>query len=219
MRRHMPRLAVTVRPHAHHLSPDRPRPRFTPARPAVRRVAVLGEVGLSKGSAVLLETARAAAAAELPLEFVVIGYTDRDEDLRDIGNVTITGSYPEDEAVARVEAVGASLAWFPTVWPETFSYTLSIALEARLFPVVFELGALATRVADLGWGQIWPMEAMLDPKALAVRLLEQPLRPPPADILERLRPDSYPAPLETYYGFEGGDRLRPGSPASPSARA
>lgn len=220
MRRHMPQVAVTVRPHAHLLAPARQKPKFKVARRAVRRVAVLGAIGLNKGSALLLDTARAAATAGLPLEFVVVGHTDRDEDLLRLGNVRITGRYPETEAVARVEAVGASLAWFPAVWPETFSYTLSIALEALLYPVVFELGALATRVSDLGWGQVLPLEAMLDPEALAIRLLEQPLPPPPADIFERLQHGSYLDALRTYYGLEGGDRLRPeGSPEIGSALA
>ena len=217
MGRHLPQVAFTLRPHAYHPAPAQPRPRSSPARRPVRRVAVVGAIGVSKGSALLLETARAAAAAALPLEFVVIGYTDRDEVLRRIGNVSITGRYPEAEAVARVEAVGASLAWFPAVWPETFSYTLSIALEAFLFPVVFELGALASRVADLGWGQVWPMEAMLDPEELAIRLLEQSVPPPPLDILERLRRDSYLAPLEAYYGLGSEDRLRAEAPTQAPA--
>jgi hypothetical protein len=176
---------------------------------------VLGAIGPNKGSALLAQTARAAQARGLALAFTVVGYTDRDAELEAIG-VTVMGRYPEAEAAARLQAADADLAWFPAVWPETFSYTLSIALEARLFPVVFDLGAPARRLAELGWGAVWPMTAMLDPDRLASMLLEQPVSRGPGDLRDSLGRRDYSSPLRTYYELNDDDRL---ARAAAAARA
>jgi hypothetical protein len=47
----------------------------------LRRVAVIGAIGRHKGYQVLLDCARDAARRDLPLEFVVIGYSEDDEAL------------------------------------------------------------------------------------------------------------------------------------------
>ena len=206
MHRHFPDVRYTIRPHSY-VPGAHPPKRLSRAGGGVRRIAVLGAIGPNKGSAVLRETARAARARDLPLAFIVVGYTDRDAELKRIGNVTITGRYPEAEAVMRLRAAKADLAWFPAVWPETFSYTLSIALEARLFPVAFNLGAPARRLSELGWGAVWPMQSMLDPTGLATLLLEQPITPPPADLADGLGSGGYVAPLRSYYELEDDDRL------------
>ncbi len=100
------------------------------------RVAVIGAIGPHKGAHVLEACARHAREAGLPLHFTVVGYTDRDDALRDLG-VAITGRYGEDELPGLLTGNGGEpyhLAFLPAVWPETYSYTLSEAVLAGLYP-------------------------------------------------------------------------------------
>jgi O-antigen biosynthesis protein len=63
-----------------------------------RRIALLGALGPHKGSELIEQVATAAKRMRLPLEFHIVGYTDRDEALKKIGNVYITGRYPKEDA-------------------------------------------------------------------------------------------------------------------------
>ena len=42
----------------------------------------------------------------------------------------VTGRYNDADLPGLIENVAPHLIWFPAVWPETFSYTLSAAIEA-----------------------------------------------------------------------------------------
>ena len=143
----------------------------------------------------LFETARAAISRRLPIDFVVVGYTDRDDDLKKLGNVEITGRYAENETIDRLIAAAPDVVWFPAVWPETFSYTLSAVLAAGMFPIAFDIGALGSRIRAAGSGSLWPMEAMFDPARLAERLFNEPIQQTP---IRRCDAD-YRNPLVTYY--------------------
>lgn len=48
------------------------------------------------------------------------------------------------------------IVWFPAQWPETYSYTLSAALQAGLPVAVPDIGAFAERVAGRAWSWICP---------------------------------------------------------------
>jgi len=93
------------------------------------------------------------------------------------------------------------LAFFPSVWPETYSYTLSEALRAGLFPVAFDIGAVAARIRAAGWGLVLPWEMVHDPARVNDTLLAAERTPPPrtqpAVVGERL----YPSIVADYYGL------------------
>ena len=50
-----------------------------------------------------------------------------------------------------LQALQADAVWFPALWPETYSYTLSAALEAGLPIIAPNLGAFAERLQDRDW--------------------------------------------------------------------
>jgi GT2 family glycosyltransferase/glycosyltransferase involved in cell wall biosynthesis len=118
------------------------------------QIILIGAIGPHKGSRRLLELAREARLSQPALRFHVIGYTDIDRELRAVGNVTITGHYEPEELAGLVERAGGRTALFLHEWPETFSYTLSEALELGLWPVVPGLGAPADRVRERGVGSV-----------------------------------------------------------------
>jgi len=121
------------------------------------RVAIIGAVGEHKGYNVLLNCARDAKARGLSLEFVVIGYTENDKPLLDTGKVFITGRYSEGEASHLLRRETPDIAFFPSVWPETWCYAVDEAVSMGLKVVTFDLGAIADRVHSMGLGMVLPL--------------------------------------------------------------
>ena len=202
LRCHLPQIPVVVRPHPETHAPQTVRSILRPRAGVARRILVLGAIGREKGSELFVRTARCARAMGLGLEFVLLGYTDRDEDLSSIGNVFVLGKYDDAGLPERLRAIDADLVWFPAICPETWSYTLSRVLDAGLFPVAFDLGSIASRIRASGWGKILPMERMLDPQAL-VRDLAAVAVPDRVPLIA-VQGGRYPSPVtETYYGGLG----------------
>lgn len=135
----------------------------------VRRVCVVGGIGVEKGYDVLLGCVRDARARGLPLEFVVVGHTSDDERLLAAGPVFVTGRYEEAEAVGLIRAQGAEVGFLPSIWPETWCFALTRAWEAGLGVAVFDLGAQAERVRRTGRGWVLPLG--LTPAAINGALL------------------------------------------------
>lgn len=127
-------------------------------------VAVIGAIGPHKGSGLLYECALDAIQRDLPIRFVVVGYTDIDKSLSKLHNVRITGPYKEEKVYEIISEVCPDFAWFPSLWPETYCYALSIAFRARLCPIAFDLGAPAERIRNSGFGYVMPREFMVRPE-------------------------------------------------------
>ncbi len=135
-----------------------------PTRGPIRHVCVVGGIGVVKGYEVLLGCVQDAARRRLPLRFTVVGHTEDDERMLAAGPVFVTGRYQEAEVEALIRAQCADLALTPSVWPETWCFTLGQAWRAGLRAVVFDLGAPAERVRRTGWGHVLPLG--LPPAAL-----------------------------------------------------
>jgi GT2 family glycosyltransferase/glycosyltransferase involved in cell wall biosynthesis len=128
-----------------------------PTRRPIRHVCVIGGIGVEKGFEVLLGCVRDAAARSLPLRFTVVGYTADDERMLAAGPVFITGQYKEEDGEALIREQDADIALIPSVWPETWCFTLGLAWRAGLRAAVFDLGAPAERVRRTGWGDVLPL--------------------------------------------------------------
>lgn len=190
---------VEVRPH---FERDRPSVEAAPSKSAAegpRRVAVIGAVGPHKGSTVLQACAQDALQRSLPLMFVIVGYTDKPQ-LADLPNVEITGAYHEDQAVEKVMQARCDIAFFPFVWPETFSYALSVSALAGVYPATFDLGAPAERIDAWDWGAILPFSLVNDPAAINNWLLGLTPKPRPQEVLDDVMSPRYDNLLRDYYG-------------------
>jgi GT2 family glycosyltransferase/glycosyltransferase involved in cell wall biosynthesis len=120
------------------------------------RVAVIGGIGEQKGYDLLLSCARDAALRDLPIEFVVVGYTSDDLRLFKTGRVFVTGRYEDIEALDLIRDQSCHFAFLPSVSPETWSYTLTLAWKAGLPVLAFDFGAIAERIANAGYGRTIP---------------------------------------------------------------
>lgn len=105
------------------------------------KVVVLGALSKEKGADVL--EAVASKLSNTGIEFHLLGYA-----YRPLAKSVITyGPYEEDEALERLLALEPDVVWFTAQWPETYSYTLSIAIKATLPIVAPDLGAFSERLA------------------------------------------------------------------------
>jgi len=133
------------------------------------RVAVLGAIGPHKGVDLLLASAKYAERRGLPIKFVVIGYTSCDKAFAKLNNVEITGPYKQEELERMVQKIGCTVALFLSVWPETFSYTLSEAWRLGLHPITLDIGAPADHIRERQIGTVAPFSQ--DPKTIVATLL------------------------------------------------
>ncbi len=58
----------------------------------------------------------------------------------------VTGAYRREDLVALVEENGVNMFFFPSIWPETFSYVVAEMIALGLPIVAFDLGAPAERL-------------------------------------------------------------------------
>lgn len=147
-------------------------PEGRPGRPIAggrTRVAVVGGISPEKGFDVLLACARDAAARDLPLEFVLVGHAPDDAALLESGRVFVTGPYAPGAAAAEIRVQQAHFGFLPSVWPETWCFTLGELWAAGLEAVVFDIGAPAERVRRRGRGRVLPLG--LPPPAINNALL------------------------------------------------
>lgn len=174
--RYFPRAAYVVRPHQ---SPRIPVPVVrTLESDAPLRVLVIGAIGDIKGYDVLLACARDAQARTLPLQFVLLGYSREDAPLVEAG-VQVLGAYRDSELAQKIYESNAHVAWLPSVWPETFCYTLTPALEAGLPVHAFDIGAIASRLkAAKRADGLMPLVLADQPAALNERFLAAKARMP-----------------------------------------
>jgi len=198
----LPGIELTLRPH-----PERFEPAPTLAAPTrskrVRRIAVIGAIGPHKGAEILQACATDAAQRKLPLEFRLIGYSDRDRELLETKKVTISGAYQEDELEGLLRKARCHLAFIPSLWPETYCYTLSAAFRWQIHPVAFALGAVAERIESAGWGDLIPLDS--SPQAVNDALLAVEPQPFPPGATRDALGARYPSFLDDYY-----DGLIPG---------
>lgn len=172
LQRYFPQIQFSVSPHETIDSLNIAAQRLWPQPGEALRVVVVGAIGKLKGFDVLLNCARDARLRRLAIQFIVMGYSMNDRLLEEVG-VHVTGKYSEAEAVELLSSLKPHLVWLPSLWPETYSYTLSLALQAGYPVMAFDIGAIATRLRKLHRDELLiPLEYSNQPKRLNDILLE-----------------------------------------------
>ncbi len=134
------------------LSQPYPQPRWTYRTGSPLKVLVLGAISREKGADVLEQVAEGMAGRGV--EFHLLGYAYRAL----AGRVITHGPYDNREAFPLVESIAPDVVWFPALWPETYSYTLSIALHLGLPVVVPDIGAFRERVRGRSLSVVCPWD-------------------------------------------------------------
>jgi len=193
-----PALSTTVRPHEERFTAISAV--ATPRSTKPLRIAVIGAIGPHKGSAVLHDLAIDARERNLPVEFTIVGYSNMSIAGRALG-IRETGRYKDDSEVFQLLSdLQPHIAFVPSICPETYCYTLSIAVAAGIPPVAFDIGAPAERLRELETGHILDLSLISDPAALNDALLNLPI----SELWANKRPLNswtYSRILQDYYGL------------------
>ena len=120
------------------------------------RVLVLGAFTPHKGSQTILEVARKASEAAVPVAFHVLGGVPKPPDAISQRNVYLYGSYPDKKLTELIHTIQPHLAWMPFSVPETHSFTLSDVMLHGLPILTVGLGAIAERLE--GREKTWVLE-------------------------------------------------------------
>jgi GT2 family glycosyltransferase/glycosyltransferase involved in cell wall biosynthesis len=141
------------------------------------RVAVLGTLSTDKGAATVFDCVTAAARRGLPIEITLIGSPAAERPaLVPPPGLRVTGAYQAADLPGLLRDIAPHIVWFPSRAPETYSYTLSEALQAALPVLVPDLGSFPERVAGRSWSWIAPLDPSVeDVLAIFVRIREDVL--------------------------------------------
>ncbi len=176
MQRHFPALRPEIEPWEIS-EPEIPPVPAGPC-PTVARICVAGAIGLHKGYGCLLALGKDAAARGLPIEFVLVGYSEDDFSLMQTGVIKVTGPFQPGQCVAALRAQHAVGGFLPSETPETWCYTLSEFWSAGLTVAAFDLGAQAERIRATGKGLL--LTPGLPPAQINDTLLRWSASPSPA---------------------------------------
>ncbi|WP_422409311.1 MULTISPECIES: glycosyltransferase [unclassified Endozoicomonas] len=157
-------------------------------------VAVPGGISRNKGFDKLISCASYAAENNLPIDFIVIGYSCDDKKLTKLPNVTITGRYQRNQfsSIARKYKCNVSVLF--SLWPETYGYTLTESVNAGMPVLSFDIGAYAERIKKLGVGRVLSLEASDQKICEALIDLSENFEP-----LEVNMGNLYPSLVSDYY--------------------
>jgi O-antigen biosynthesis protein len=170
LRRHLGELPLLVWPH--------PEPDRTAAYPLIahslerRRVLVLGSLSPAKGLALVSAAATAAARHDLPVDFHVIGSVHHPVPVWPESNLSLTGEYLEPHLPRLLEQERADGFLFASVIPETYSYTLSLAMRTGLPILALDVGAIGERLRDYPNARL--LAADIGPDALLAAIADLP---------------------------------------------
>ncbi len=139
--------------------PIRPRSPGRGKRRAPLRIALLGVLAPHKGAWRVEEVAEQADPAAFG--FDIIGYAEEKLSPLAAERVRETGPYEASELPQLIAKVRPHLVWFPGQWPETYSYTLSAAIDAGLPIVASAMGSFPERLLGR------PLSWLVDPDASA----------------------------------------------------
>lgn len=144
-----------------------------PKRNQPLHVVVIGALGKIKGADLLEESALLCAQNNVDIQFNLIGYAYRDLVTTPKSTLTVSGRYSDHELLDRLtslkQAGKVDVIWFTSRCPETYSYTLSSAIEAGLPIIAPNIGAFPERLFGRcnSWVIPWDADAEFVVKQLA----------------------------------------------------
>ena len=158
---HVPGAALRLVPHTD-IDPAAPLPEPHPpplAADRPLRIAVIGALSTIKGADLLEDVAVAARKCGAPVEFHLIGYGYRALKTQPHAHLTVHGRYDEKDLPDLLHWLQPDVVWFPALWPETYSYTLSACLQGGWPVVAPNIGAFAERLQGRRWSWVQPWDA------------------------------------------------------------
>ena len=139
IQRHFPDVQPIVWPHPPRLE------WITPVRPP-KKIVLIGKLTHMKGLDALLACAKWSREKDLGLSFCVLGFTEQAITASEHLPIQVRGEYLDQELPQLLALERADAIWFPGPYPETYAYTLDVALGSGLPLVASNFGAIAERL-------------------------------------------------------------------------
>lgn len=119
-------------------------------------IAAIGSISEIKGSKILYEIVEKIKAKKLPIKIKVIGITNLQNSkfISDDGNFEITGPYDNTQISDLLAQHEVSAVIIPAIWPETYSYTTTEAIQSGYPVISFNIGAPAERIKEYNCGWV-----------------------------------------------------------------
>ncbi|HZV04598.1 MAG TPA: hypothetical protein VE999_05880 [Gemmataceae bacterium] len=130
------------------------------------KILVLGSLSVPKGLWVVSSLGRELHRMKAPVSISVFGSSAQSSLLRQ-PQILFKGPYLPEDLSKLIAAEAPHALFFPSIWPETWSFVLSEAFAHGLHVMAFDIGAPAARLRRLGLGELLPREWIDDPRALA----------------------------------------------------
>ena len=135
--------------------------------PASRNVVLVGGISVEKGAERLFQVASHCLQINPSVHFYLVGAASNLEDLTRLPNFTSVSSYSTfNELHDAVRSIYSPMALFTAIWPETWCYTLSEALQMGVPVIAPNLGALGSRLRRLHT----PLVKIYDPGVSSLNL-------------------------------------------------
>jgi len=156
IRPHFPGAQINVVPHLESGAEMlRRKPEWKKAPGEELRVLLIGALSREKGADMLEAVATCLNRKGIPVRFTLLGYAYRK--LSRLKNLTVTGKFEDAAIFDLMEEIRPHVAWFPALWPETYSYALSRAMQCGLPIIAPDIGAFPERLSGrkLSWIVPW----------------------------------------------------------------
>ena len=116
-------------------------------------IGIVGQISAQKGAGIVAEMLARIERDGLDARIVVIGTLDAP--IRS-AHLEVTGPYAREALPDLIEAHGANVFLFPSIWAETFSYVVGELMAMRVPIVAFDLGAPAERLREYANARLVP---------------------------------------------------------------
>lgn len=143
---------VVLKPHQVRPLPDVRRKR---AEGDPLTIGLLGSLMRHKGEDIVDDLIKIADEEDSPIRFILVG---KSETPKKSPRWTETGEFDESSLVTLVEKANPDIFFFPSVWPETFSYVCSEIMELGFPLVTFDFGAQAEKASSYSEGLVVPFD-------------------------------------------------------------
>ncbi len=114
-------------------------------------VGVIGAINYAKGAQMVADIASIFTEDYPEYKIKVLGMLNGAPDLP---SLMVTGLYKREELPSLIEAHNINICFFPSIWPETFSFVIQEMIALELPIVCFDIGAPAERIKKYRLGRV-----------------------------------------------------------------
>lgn len=132
---------------------------YIPKIDKVFNIAFVGVVSIHKGGNVLIELIK---KKNHEIHYHLFGKTEFIELKKDKNNYTNHGPYDRENLNELLCDSKINLACLFSIWPETYSYTLTECLQNNIPVLTFDIGAIAERIKKNNLGYVIPLNSTMD---------------------------------------------------------